>query len=214
MENTNEFKNTYNFFKCTFDSLNISFPIPYEVWQTIPSELQSAALFCNFFSQINLVWLKVKTPESSDSDCVSTALMYLQKNVQKIMDNPCRYTKAYIYQVVYNSIARVASYPHSKTTGTNGYYNNTVPNLIYDSDGNEVLLSDIEAFDLKVNVNLTDVEQLHIYSEIWNIIDNLDEQSQLVVYGLMEGKTRINGVPLKERRRIISNLKEIFSDFK
>lgn len=210
----NEFRATYNFFKNTFDSLGIFFPIPYEVWQTIPCEYQSAALFCNFYKQISLVWYKVSTPESSDADCVSTTLMYLQRNVHKIMGDKNRYTEAYIYTVVYNSIVRVASYPHSKTTGSNGYYSNTVPNIVIDSEGNESLLSDVEAIYLKFDQEFTDTEQNSIYAELWDIIESLDDDSQKVVYGLMSGRVRIDGVPSRKRKKIIEKLKMIFSDFR
>lgn len=208
MENINEFKNTYNFFKYTFDSFNISFPIPYEVWQTIPSELQSAALFCNFYNQINLVWLKVKTPASVSADCVSEVLVYLQKNVEKILSDQKRYTPSYIYRVAYNCMFYTANYPYTKTSGVNGYYQNTVPHIVKTDNG------EIDLYDMICgsDSDLTETELMYEYSNLWEIIDSLDENHKKVVYGIIDGKKQI-GLTTREKHKIMNDLKKLLKDF-
>jgi len=204
----NEFRATYNLFVETFINMDVTFPMSYEVWQSIPMDLQAAALFCNFYSQINLVWNKVKTPASVSADCVSEVLMYLQKNVKKILCDPKRYTQAYIYRVSYNCMFYVANYPYTKTTGVNGYYQNTTPHIVQTESG------EVDLYDTYVDNNseLNVIEKLYEYEDLWERIDSLDDHSKLVVYGLMDGKKNI-GIPKKEKEKILSELRVLFKDF-
>ena len=195
----NEFRATYNLFIETFINMDVTFPMSYEVWQSIPMDLQAAALFCNFYSQINLVWNKVKTPASVSADCVSEVLMYLQKNVKKILCDPKRYTAAYIYRVAYNCMFYTANYPYTKTTGVNGYYQNTVPHLVKTDDGN------VDLYDTVDNgiLYLTEPEYSSEYSEIWKLIDSLNESQKKVVYGMLDGKKNFGrGALLLEIRSV------------
>lgn len=210
MTNKNEFSDTYNFFNDTFRGLGVAFPVSLEVWQTIPDDLKSAALFVNFYQQILMAYNRLKTPASVDAECVSEVLMYLQKNVRKIMDDPHRYTPAYIYRVSYNCLMGPAVLTYTSKTGVNGYFYNTVPNIINGDDGE---LDLFDAICTDCCDDLTPPERLFDYVALWDIIDGLDEQSKKVVYGFMDGRQRIDGVPAKERRKIVEELKKIFASF-
>lgn len=206
----NEFSTTYNLFKEAFDGTDFQFPISYEVWRGMPYDMQSAALFVNFYTTIVLAWKRLRTPATVDADCVSEIMVYLQKNVPKIMEYPKRFTEPYIYRVVYNCIYYYTITPYTSTTGVNGYFRNTITNIAVSDDG-EFDLFETLCFD--EDYYLTIPERDLEYSEMWKIINNLDEKSKLVVYGFMDGRTRIDGVPAKERKKIVENLKELFAQF-
>lgn len=211
--NVNEFCDTYNFFMETFTNIGVVFPISFEVWKDLPSDLQSSALFINFFPQIYNVWKKLKNEACVDSDSVSEVLMYLQKNVSKILEDPRRFTSAYIYRVSYNCMYYTIMSPYTATSGVNGYYRNTIHGTFIDhSTGEELDLFD--ATSISMDEELTDPEKSVDYNDFWKLIDSLDEQSKKVLYGFMEGRQRIKGVPGKERKKIVKELQKIFEPYK
>ena len=210
--NVNEFCDTYNFFMETFTGIGVVFPISFEVWKDLPSDLQSAALFINFFPQIYINWKKLKNEACVDSDCVSEVLIYLQKNVSKILDDPDRFSPAYIFVVSYNCMYDKAILPYIATTGVNGYYRNTIHTIFFNDEGGELNLFD--TIDVWDDDELTEPEKLDEYKDIWDIIDGLDERSKMVVYGFMDGRQRIKGVPVKERKKIVKELQKVFESYK
>ena len=78
--------------------------LSYESWMAIPDSYKSAALFVNFYPHVKAAWNSAKGDGVDEEDGIECVLQYLEKNVEKIKDNPNRYTSKYIYSVSWNSM--------------------------------------------------------------------------------------------------------------
>lgn len=98
-----QFEKTYQSFKEVLDI----YPCDYSTfrgWYCIPRELKAIALYVNFYDQITLAWSKTRKYFVLEEDGVSTILQYLEKNVDVILENPKRFTPAYIYTITKNCV--------------------------------------------------------------------------------------------------------------
>lgn len=90
--------------------LNCDMPLSYDDWVKLPDEHKAAALFVQFYPEVLSAWNHCYyNSEFSDESAVSVLLQYLQKNVNKIMNDRNRYTCEYIYTIAYNCMAKAIS---------------------------------------------------------------------------------------------------------
>lgn len=102
-EAVNNFEVTRHLFE-DFLKFDRTKPLSFDEWSHLDRDQMVAALYCNFYDEITLAWYKVKTNYSYTDDGVDELIQYLTKNVDKILDNPKRFTPQYIYKVAYNCL--------------------------------------------------------------------------------------------------------------
>lgn len=101
MANLNAFFETRNLFISYTSYVK---PLSFEQWKAVPEDQKAAVLFVQFFEQICMAYNKANKTVINAEDAVSIVLQYLEKNVKKILDQPNRFTPAYIYRISYNCI--------------------------------------------------------------------------------------------------------------
>lgn len=99
------FKNEFALTKDIFSEyVDYHDPLSYDEWVAIPNDHKAAVLFCQFYDQITLAWYKLVSDYVSEADGIEEIMQYLNKNVTKILQDPNRFTPAYIYTVCYNCL--------------------------------------------------------------------------------------------------------------
>ena len=78
----NQFRETR---KLYINYLQYTKPLSYVEWVALPEDHKAAALFVQYFDQIELAWYKAKSFFTSEEDGVYTVMQYLMKNVDKII---------------------------------------------------------------------------------------------------------------------------------
>ena len=86
------------------DYLDYDRPLTYNEWMNRPEADKAAALYVQFYDQIQLAWYKAKSFYAIEEDGVSTMMQYLIKNVPVIIKDEKRFTPRYIYRVAYNCL--------------------------------------------------------------------------------------------------------------
>lgn len=159
-------------------------PLSFDEWKALPESHKSAALFVQYYDEITLAWYKLKSVYSyiPDEDGVSCVCQYLQKNVSKILDDPKRFTSAYIYQVAYNCLYCIT---HDKTNLWER--NNTeVSNITYSDNGDE-----LDLFDTVADTRSAEIasEEETYKKMFWQVIEDSSLETQKVVNYLLNGES-------------------------
>lgn len=171
-------------------------PLSYDEWKALPDSHKSAALFVQYYDEITLAWYKLKSVYSyiPDEDGISTICQYLQKNVGKILEDPKRFTSAYIYQVAYNCLYCIT---HDKL---NLWERNKteVSNITYSDNGDELNLYDTAETTQSAEDEYNDDEFKKMF---WQVIEDSSLETQKVVNYLLNGdslnRKRSNSVDYK-----------------
>lgn len=150
--NMYEFKDTYSRFKSAVDAATKH---PYDTfvgWVLLDKEYRAAALYVTFYSEIVVAWKKNYSmfPYIDESLAVSTVMQYLMKNVMTILDHPKRFSKPYIYKVVYRCIYSLGLVKSS----ANCFYNRT--NSFYEYDEIQASSVDTEGSEFYLSYRLRD----------------------------------------------------------
>lgn len=105
---TNAFNDTLNIF---MQYIGYKEPYTYAEWCNLPQDYKCAALYVQFYQQVNLAWLKANhtkngTQIADSEDCLSIVMQYLMKNVEKIEQDEARFTPNYIYTVCHQCLMK------------------------------------------------------------------------------------------------------------
>lgn len=179
MANINAFYETRNLF-ISYTSYVKS--LTFEEWRAVPKDQQAAVLFVQFFDQVCMAYNKVNRFDVLPAeDAVSTVLQYLQKNVEKIIEQPNRFTPAYIYQVAYNCIYCILEGEKlqkrlAETPSTVNY------------DGEELSLFDTLGINNDSAEDEYELNQLR--DRIWKVIEDSGLESRKVANYLLSGDTK------------------------
>lgn len=212
---SNAFAETRNAF---IEGTQYTRPLSYAEWLTIPEEHKAAVLFVQYYDQIMLAWYKTKSFFVVEEDGVSTMLQYLMKNVEKIKEQPKRFSSAYIYKVAYNCLYCIS---HDIKRDRERYENET-SNIV--SCGEDQL----DLFDT-VSENIDFDEELS-KEAFWRTIENMGLPTNKVINYLLNGESldkvskrsksyetdplRDVSVSLDEMEAIIKELRKQLAKFK
>ena len=175
---SNQFRETRKIYS---DYLQYTKPLSYVEWVSLPEDHKAAALFVQFFDQIELAWYKAKSFFTSEEDGVYTTMQYLMKNVPIIRDNPKRFTPQYIYKVAYNCLYCICHDPVIERIR----YETTTSNVVPTDNG------EVDLFDTTVSIH-SRVEISYERNELWKALDSLGLKGQKVINHLL------NNAPLKK----------------
>lgn len=191
----NQFRETRNLYS---NFLQYTKPLSYVEWVSIPDDHKAAALFVQYFSQIELAWYKAKSFFTSEEDGVYTMMQYLMKNVDIIKKDSKRYTPSYIYRVAYNCLYCICHDPIIERIR----YETTVSNIVTTNNQDEV-----DLFDTTISVH-SDVEIQYEKKQLWETIDKLDPKSKKVVSNILSGSplTKFNSRSIWAKDEEIKNV--------
>jgi len=182
------------------------FPMDYEQWCSISEDKQAAALFVNFFHEIEMAWNRCRNIYTEEEDAVHVLIASLMHNTPIIRDNPSRYSGAYMYRVAYNSILGLTrNYKTAKAR-----LENTICSTVFDCDNEG---SDVNGFDTLSDMNaINDPESEFraMQSEIWNVIANLDEDQTALVDNILSG-AKLTDAQKTRRRTLLKQLRKAFA---
>lgn len=168
----NQFRETRNLY---INYLQYTKPLSYVEWVSLPDDHKAAALFVQYFDQIELAWYKAKSLFTSEEDGVYTVMQYLMKNVEIIKANPKRFTPAYIYRVAYNCLYCICHDPIVERIR----FETTTSNITYTSSGDE-----LDLFDTTVSIH-SDIELTYDRNQFWQAVAALGPKGQKVVNHLL-----------------------------
>lgn len=198
------FRDTKDFFATLIVQ---KFPMDHEQWCSIPEDKQAAALFVNFFHEIEMAWNRCRNIYTDEEDAVHVLITSLMHNTPIIRDNPKRYSEAYIYRVAYNAILGLTrNYKKAKAR-----LDNTICSTVFDCDNEG---SDVNGFDTlsdKNAVNDPESEFRAMQSEIWDVIANLDEDQTALVDNILSG-TKLTDAQKTRRRTLLKQLRKAFAE--
>lgn len=154
-------------------------PLTFDQWKLVPQDHKAAVLFVQFFDQVCMAWNKYNKLEMVPAeDGVSTVLQYLEKNVAKILDEPARFTPAYIYRVAYNCMSCIC-------------WGEKMDNRLKETpctvecDGAEVNLLDYAGYTTQSAEDSFELEELR--NKIWSIIEDEGLEAEKVAKYLISG---------------------------
>lgn len=174
----------------------VKYPITWNTWMTIDDELKCAALYVNFYDQIIFAWQNCRTYFLEDEECISIIMQYLMKNVEKIKNDPNRYTQGYIYTVAFRSLQGIR-----RVGGTKRYYDTYQSRYIDTKDGEVDLLD-----------TLADVNDCFKNLQMQKAIMNMDDDMKALISHLVFG-TRLDAKIRRREDTMIETLRTQFAEF-
>lgn len=189
----NQFYETRELFK---NYTGYTKPLTYDEWVSIPDDQKAAVLYVQFYEQITLAWQKTKSFYTLQEDAVSTVLQYLIKNVPLLVAEPSRFRAPYIYRVAYNCLYCICH----DIKRDRERFERECSNICKVGD------DELDLFDTIVGVEcMVDVMNRE---KLWQIIMTQSEDTQLVVYNIIDGTPLPEEVE-EEKHNIIAQLKDI-----
>lgn len=173
MGNKSDFAETRDLFR---SYTNYSKPLSFDEWNNLPRDHKAAVLYLQFYDQVTLAWIKLKSVYSVEADGVAEALQYLEKNVSKIEAEPKRFTPNYIYRVMYNCLYCLCRDPNRYKAA----YENECSNVVRHGE-DELDLFDTVASknDEGSGMSISDRELF------WKLIEDSDLDTKVVVAKLL-----------------------------
>lgn len=209
-----EFRDTRNLYLEAIPS-DFEFPLTYEAWLNADDEYKAVLLFVNFFNEIELAWYKQRFSYVQEVEAVETVVEYLIKNVDKIRNDPERFTPNYIYTVASNCIYCL----HEPQVAINREKYEVC---------NEVTVGDdtVNLFDLAPSVD-DSPEVKQVKEAIWAVIHKLGPKAEKVVNNLLNPEDSLSAsrskkkgdaladvsVSAKEVDGIMTSLREVLSPY-
>lgn len=180
-----QFNQTYAMFR---DYLS-GYPkkLTYEEWNKADAEDKAALLYVHFFKEVTLAWNNSTVAHEivyvTQEDGISTVLQYLMKNVDKISNDPKRFTPQYIYTVCYNclrSLVRTRSTDKHRST-------HDISHKYTEGDVS------VDLFDL-VPSDDDDLETAEIKEAVWEVIRHMGPKAEKVVNHIINPKDTLKRV--------------------
>ena len=171
--------------------------LSFEQWKAVPEDQKAAVLFVQFFEQICMAYNKVNRFDVLPcEDAVSIVLQYLQKNVALILEQPNRFTPAYIYKVSYNCIYCILE--GEKLQKRLAETSSTI-----ECDGQELNLFD--ALGIGSDSAEDEYELNSLGDQIWKVIEDSGLEAKKVANYLLSGD-------LKDLKKVSKNAKNYAAD--
>lgn len=195
-----QFVQTYNMF-CDYFSGHCN-NMSYAEWVNSDPDDKAALLYVIFYKEVTLAWCNAivmkKIVYVSQDDGVSTVLQYLMKNVDKISEDPDRFTPNYIYTVCYNCLLSLW-----KTRS------NDMQRSISDIS-NEYIENDKEVnlWDLVPSED-DDMETRAVKEAIENIIRHMGPKAEKVVNHLINPGDTLHKISKSSSERPIDRLADV-----
>lgn len=195
-----QFNQTYAMFR---DYLS-GYPkkLTYEEWNKAEAEDKAALLYVRFFKEVTLAWCNSTVTHGivyvTQEDGISTVLQYLMKNVDKISEDPKRFTPQYIYTVCYNclrSLVRTRNTDKHRST-------HDIPHKYTEGDVS------VDLFDL-VPSDDDDLETAEIKEAVWEIIHHMGPKAEKVVNHIINPKDTLKRVSKKTSAGKLDRLADI-----
>ena len=168
----NQFRKTRNLY---INYLQYTTPLSYVQWVALPDDHKAAALFVQYFDQIELAWYKARSLFTSEEDGVYTMMQYLMKNVEKIKNDPKRFSPKYIYKVAYNCLYCICHDPIVERIR----WETTSSNIVASPTGEE-----LDLFDTTISIH-SEIEVQYDREQFWKAIASLGPKGQKVVNHLL-----------------------------
>lgn len=192
---------------------NYERPLTYEEWMEVPDECKAAVLYVQFYDQITLAWYKTKRSHVDSYEGVSEILLYLNKNVEKIKNDPKRFKPAYIYKVAWNCLSCLC-WTDAEYSRRYRIFENECSNIVgYGEDQLDLfdtIVEDEESRDKKFDTDGY-IRNLANATAIWDIIEDMGQKAKYVVAKLLGEKSytpkQLNSVSDEETEEIIEELK-------
>lgn len=199
----NQFYRTRDTFKTLVD---YSEPLSYDEWVALDDRFKVAVLYLQFFDQITLAWYKVSSGYATDDDGVETVIQYLSKNVDRIKENPRRFTPRYIYRVAYNCLYCISFDRKCDKWESE----NVIPAVTYTSSGDEFNLFDIIS-DPSVDAPFAEA----VRNRFWKEVENMGEDTTTFIANVLDGVRLPAGFGGKKKKaEIASKLEKVLSKYK
>lgn len=200
-----QFIQTYNLFK---EHLSGYPKNPtYEQWKDADADDRACLLFVTFFKEITLAWNNAVIAPGivyvSQEDGVSTVLQYLMKNVDKILDDPKRYTHEYIYIVSKNCLLKLW-----QTRGTDQKRCECEIGHEVTVDSPKDCDAHVDLWDLVPSID-DDVETQQTKEAIWTIIRHMGPKAEKVVNHLINPGDTLHKISKSSSERPIDRLADV-----
>lgn len=173
--NFESFKATKSMFMGAFDRK--MFPLSFEDWDRLDTDLKAAALFINFYREITLAWDSYVNAPITGEAAVSEVLDVLMKNVHIISNAPERYTPQYIYH-----ISKIKILGAVRPICVNQIYNSEISNIAY-ADDNEVDLFDLCPYEDEP------YEVAQAREALWAILEGMGPKALKVADHIINGNS-------------------------
>ena len=159
----------------------------FEQWNNAPEDDKAALLFVTFYQEVTLAWNNAVVANNivyvSQEDGVSTVIQYLMKNVEKISNDPKRYTRGYIYTVCKQCLLNLW-----KTRG--GEQLRCANEISNEYTEGDVL---VNLWDL-VPTEDEDFETKQTKEAVWNVIRHMGPKAEKVVNHIINPKDTLHRV--------------------
>lgn len=194
-------------------------PLTYEEWMEVPDECKAAVLYVQFYNEITLAWYKTKRSHVDTYEGVSEILLYLNKNVEKIKNDPKRFNPRYIYKVAWNCLSCLC-WTDADYSRRYRIFENECSNIIgYGEDELNLFDTIIEDEEVREKKFDTDgsIRNLANATMIWDVIEDMGQKAKYVVAKLLGEKSyppkELNSVSEEETEEIIEELKVRLAKF-
>ena len=186
----------------------------FEEWDNADDDDKAALLYVTFYQEVTLAWYSSVISKGvvyiSQEDGVSTVLQYLMKNVDKIAEDPKRYSAEYIYTVCKNCLLKLWQ---TRTTEMHRC-NVEVSHEVEIETAGTVLGrnfkegSMIDYWDLVPSED-DDLETQQVKEAIWNIIRHMGPKTEKVVNHLINPDDTLRKVSTKSSERATDRLADV-----
>lgn len=198
-----EFYTTRDLFK---NFIDFDEPLSYREWLSVDDSYKVAVLYLQFFDQITLAWYKVSNGHATEEEGVETILQYLNKNVEKLKENPRRFTANYIYRVAYNCLYCI-SYDRKCFRWER---ENVRSANVVDKNGDEICL-----FNFIADRSAYKPFEESVRNQFWAEVDDLGEDTASLIENLLEGTRMPAGLGGKAKREeLMEKLRPILEKYK
>lgn len=210
--------NNYQFFQTRkmFREYLSGYPekVDYNTWLAADNDSKASLLYVTFYQEVTLAWYNAivspKIVYISQEDGVSTVLQYLMKNVDKIAQDPERYSSQYIYRVCYNCLLSLW-----RTRGTENMRCacEVSPEYVVEPEGTRLAHNwkagqPINLWDLFPSDD-EDLETQQTKEAIWNIIRHMGPKAEKVVNHLINPDDTLHRVSSKSTERANDRLADV-----
>ena len=188
-----QFYETYKNFR---NYLGYSRPLTFEEWLAQADDDKAAFLYVQFFREIQIAWLKTRSPYSEEEDGIEVVLQYLIKNVPLIVADPVRFDARYVYRTIFNCLyCRCNNVKRERDK-----WLSEQSNIVYSAE------EEFDLFDITIDPNYRshDLER----NCFWELIENMGEDTVTVVIKLLGGKGDM--IPIKVRNRETGEIEDKF----
>lgn len=183
--------------------IEITNPLTFEQWNSLPRSEKAIALYLQFFDQIVTAWDKANTIDFIDcEDGVDVINQYLEKNVPIIEADPKRFAPGYIYKIAYNCMYCIC---HDRKCDKERLENETSA-IVSTADG------EVDLLQLASNHKSTEdeYEESSFEKEFWSLIEDSGLEAEKVMrYLLSNNEADLKKLSKRNKNYSIDPLRDV-----